>query len=82
MIAAVFRLKHSERNGIVLRVSLSVFCRWLGLGAVVVCIILYLAEFWASVKLKRHTVKEFLAGSSVAGVIFLVVTLLKFKNGF
>lgn len=51
------------------------FCRWLGSGAVMVCGILYLTEFWASVKLKRHTVKEFLAGSAVAVVIFLAVTL-------
>ena len=40
-------------------------------GAVaVICLILYLAEFWASVYLKRHTAKEFLLGSIVACLIF------------
>ena len=36
----------------------------------VICLILYLAEFWASVYLKRHTAKEFLLGSIVACLIF------------
>ena len=35
-----------------------------------ICLILYLAEFWASVELKRHTVKEFLGGTIVAWIIF------------
>lgn len=48
------------------------FCDYLGAGAAVVCAALYLAEFWASVRLKRHTVREFLLGSLTAGVIFLL----------
>lgn len=36
----------------------------------VICLILYLAEFWASVELKRHTIKEFLGGTIVASLIF------------
>lgn len=36
----------------------------------VICLILYLAEFWASVELKRHTIKEFLGGTIVAWIIF------------
>lgn len=36
----------------------------------VICLILYLAEFWASVELKRHTTKEFLGGTIVAWIIF------------
>lgn len=48
------------------------FCHWLGNGA-----ILYVAEFWASVRLKRHTVQEFLLGSVIAaGVFGLVVNLI------
>lgn len=36
----------------------------------VICLILYLAEFWASVELKRHTIKEFLGGTIVAWIVF------------
>lgn len=36
----------------------------------VICLILYLAEFGASVELKRHTTKEFLGGTIVAWIIF------------
>ena len=36
----------------------------------VICLILYLTEYWASVELKRHTVKEFLGGTIVAWIIF------------
>ncbi|MGN0355510.1 MAG: hypothetical protein ACI4EI_10600 [Muricoprocola sp.] len=43
---------------------------YLGGGAAAVCLILYLAEFWASVELKRHTIKEFLGGTIVACLIF------------
>lgn len=49
------------------------FCQFLGIRAAVVCAPLYLAEFWASVRLKRHTVKEFLTGSLTALVVFLLV---------
>ena len=35
-----------------------------------VCLILYLVECWASVELKRHTIKEYLAGTIVAWIIF------------
>ena len=35
-----------------------------------ICLILYLTEFWASVELKRHTMKEFLGGTIVAWIIF------------
>ena len=38
----------------------------------VICLILYLMEFWASVELKRHTIKEFLGGTIVACLIFAV----------
>ena len=38
----------------------------------VICLLLYLVEFWASIELKRHTVKEFLGGTIVAWVIFAV----------
>ena len=43
---------------------------WLGWRAAVIGMILYLIEFWASVELKRHTVKEFLLGSAVACLVF------------
>ena len=36
----------------------------------IICLLLYLAEFWASVELKRHTVKEFFSGTIVAWAIF------------
>ena len=36
----------------------------------VICLILYLTEFWASVELKRHTMKEFFGGTIVAWIIF------------
>lgn len=36
----------------------------------VICLILYLAEFWASFELKRHTIKEFLGGTIVEWIIF------------
>lgn len=38
----------------------------------VICLLLYLVEFWASIELKQHTVKEFLGGTIVAWVIFAV----------
>ena len=44
-----------------------------GMGAAIVCLILYLAEGWASVELKRHTIKEFLGGTIVACLIFAVI---------
>lgn len=43
---------------------------WLGAAAAGVCIILYIIEFWASVFLKRHTIKEFLMGSMTAVIAF------------
>lgn len=36
-----------------------------------ICLILYLVELWASVELKRHTMKEFLVGSAVACLVFV-----------
>ena len=44
----------------------------LGWIPAVICMVFYLAEFWASVELKRHTVKEFVLGSEVACLVFLV----------
>lgn len=44
---------------------------YLGWVAVIICMVFYLAEFWASVVLKRHTVKEFLLGSVVACLVFV-----------
>lgn len=49
------------------------FCRYLGIEAVFACLLLYLAEFWASVRLKRHTAKEFLLGSLTALFSFFCV---------
>lgn len=43
---------------------------WLGPKAAVLCVLIYLAELWASVSLKRHTVREFLLGSAVALITF------------
>lgn len=45
---------------------------WLGLLAIIICICLYLIEFWASVSLKRHTINEFLTGSITAILVFAV----------
>ena len=45
---------------------------YLGKYAVGICLLLYLAEFWASVYLKRHTVKEFLLGTITACLVFAV----------
>ena len=44
----------------------------LGPMAAVICMAFYLAEFWASIELKRHTVKEFLLGSAVACMVFVL----------
>ena len=41
-----------------------------GNKAAVICLILYLAEFWASVTLKRHTIQEYLGGTVVACLVF------------
>lgn len=46
---------------------------WLGPKAAVLCALIYLAELWASVSLKRHTVREFLTGSATALVTFACV---------
>ena len=43
---------------------------YFGAYVTVICLILYLAEFWASVELKRHTIKEFLGGTIVAWIVF------------
>lgn len=42
-----------------------------GTYVAVLCFVLYLLEFWASIELKRHTVKEFFLGSMVAVMIFI-----------
>ena len=49
----------------------------LGCGAAVICMIFYLAEFWSSIELKRHTVKEFLLGSAVACLVFVGIVFIK-----
>ena len=41
-----------------------------------ICVPLYLGEFWASVSLKRHTVKEFIGGTGVAVFAFLAQKFL------
>lgn len=46
---------------------------WLGSRAAILCVLLYLAELWASVSLKRHTRREFLLGSAVAAVTFICI---------
>lgn len=51
------------------------FSYFFGLRAVPVCVALYLAEFWASVRLKRHTVKEFILGSGTAAGVFAVLLI-------
>lgn len=38
---------------------------------IMICLILYLIEFWASIELKRHTIKEFLIGSAIACLVFV-----------
>lgn len=43
---------------------------YFGRIALLICLILYFAEFWASVELKRHTKVEFLLGSLTACLIF------------
>ena len=48
------------------------FGRFLGIRAAVACAGLWAAEFWASVRLKRHTVKEFLLGSLTAAGTFVL----------
>ena len=53
-----------------------ILCYWSGGKVVLICLILYLGEFWASVSLKRHTVFEFISGSFVAIVVFSIVFLL------
>lgn len=37
---------------------------------ILICMILYGIEFWASIRLKRHTISEFIAGSLTALVAF------------
>lgn len=49
---------------------------YFGRYVVVVCLIFYLAELWASVELKRHTIKEFLVGSAVACLVFAGTMLI------
>ncbi|MGN0372775.1 MAG: hypothetical protein ACI4F3_08170 [Enterocloster sp.] len=41
----------------------------------IICLILYLTEFWASVYLNRHTVSEFLSGSAAAAAVFCFTKL-------
>lgn len=43
---------------------------YFGSIALFICLILYFAEFWASVELKRHTKSEFLIGSLTACLTF------------
>lgn len=45
---------------------------WFGGVTVVICIIFYGIEFWASVELKRHTITEFVAGSVTACAVFVI----------
>lgn len=51
---------------------------WLGCGALLIYIPLYIGEFWASVFLKRHTLKEFIWGTGAAVLAFLAQWLLYF----
>lgn len=44
----------------------------LGWIVAIICMVFYLAEFWSSIELKRHIVKEFLLGSVVACLTFLI----------
>lgn len=53
---------------------------WFGGAAIMVCIVLYMIEFWASVFLKRHTIREFLVGS-VTAVIAFALTAFPFHEG-
>lgn len=48
---------------------------WTKGAAAGICIILYILEFWASVFLKRHTVREFLTGSAVAAAVFVCMNM-------
>ena len=43
---------------------------WLGLKAIIPCVLFYIAEFWASMVLKRHTAREFFLGSITALLAF------------
>ena len=47
-----------------------------GFPAVLICIGLYLIEFWASVALKRHTIREFLIGSLTAILVFAITIMI------
>lgn len=49
---------------------------YFGFPAVVICGGLYLIEFWASVVLKRHTIREFLIGSLTAILIFTITVFI------
>lgn len=44
---------------------------FLGFGASIICILLYGIILWASLKLKRHTLKDFLTGTVACVVAFL-----------
>lgn len=48
----------------------------IGGGMTKISLLLYCAELWASVKLKRHSISEFLAGGLTAAVAFLFVWTL------
>lgn len=58
---------------------IAIFCYFLGAWWVVVGVVLYAVILWASVKMGRHTVKEFLWGSAsclVAWALVLTVATL------
>lgn len=47
-----------------------------GMGFLVPCLLLYGAEFWASLHLKRHTARELLLGTAVAVLAFCLAQAL------
>lgn len=63
-------------HGCSLSGSIILPCLFLGGFAVVPGILLFVLSFWASVYLKRHTVREFLLGAAIAALSALVCFFL------
>lgn len=52
------------------------FVYFVGLKAVLLCAVLIALILWASLKLKRHTIKEFMIGSAVSATAFVSCILI------
>jgi len=51
-------------------------CHYIGWIFVIPCVVVYALSFWASIYLKRHTILQFILGTIIAAVAFVIPLLI------